>query len=66
MTDPLRSDPGRGDWLSNVWSYIKTVEERVLGLEHRLRKLELDFEKSDARPIRFTVGIPPQPPLDEE
>lgn len=61
----MRSDPRRGDWLSNVWSYIRSVEEKVLGLEQRVRKLELDAQKSNSKPLRFTTRGSKRP-LDED
>lgn len=60
---PLRSDPQRGDWLSNVWLYIKSVERLVLELEERVIKLERGHK--DSHSIHFDSSQT-RPPLDED
>lgn len=71
MQDPERTNPRRGDWLSNVWSYVRSVERRLIELEEKVRSLELDFQRSNSKPVRtrdgkICVNPKPPPPLDED
>lgn len=64
MDDPERSDPKRSDWLSNVWSYIRSVERRLIELEERVGNLE--FQPTKTKSGKIDVNSFPQRPLDED
>lgn len=49
-----RSDPNRSDWLSNVWTYIREVEERIAQLEERIIRLEAASTKEEP-PLKVTI-----------
>lgn len=40
-----RDPRNRSDWLQNVWEAIKSLENRLALLEHRVREVEKKIEK---------------------